>query len=67
MGIADRAMPPGQHVHLDFAAPDGVVAQVITTQEVAYEGEAVYDAYRVITVHCGDKTLAEIADIPTAQ
>ena len=67
MGIADRAMPPGQHVHLDFKTPDGMVAQVITSQEVAYKGDAAYEAYRVIRVHCGDKTLAEITEIPVAR
>ena len=66
-GIADRAMPPGVHFHLDFAAPDGMVAQVITTDEVAYEGEATYPAYRVIYVHCGDEKLAEIGEVPIAQ
>ncbi len=67
VGIADRAMPPGQHMHLDFTAPDGMVAQVVTPVEVAYEGEATYKEYRMIRVKCGDETLAEIADVPVAQ
>ena len=66
VGAADRMMPPGQHMHLSFSAPDGVVAQVITTQDVDYVGEATYPEYRVIYVHCGDQQLAEITDIPTA-
>jgi len=66
MGIADRAMPPGQHVHLEFTPPDGIVTQVITTQEVSYEGEAAHQAYRVIYVHCSDETLAEIVNVPIA-
>ncbi len=66
VGIADRAMPPGVHFHLDFSAPEGMVTQVVTTESVAYEDEAAYPAYRVIYVHCGEETLAEITDIPTA-
>ncbi len=66
IGAADRMIPPGQHMHLSFAAPDAVVTQVITTENVAYEGEATYPEYRVIYVHCGDAQLAEISDITTA-
>lgn len=67
VGIADRALPPGQHMHLDFTAPDGMVAQVITSVDVAYEGEATYAEYRMIRVKCGDRALAEITDVPVAQ
>ena len=67
VGISDRALPPGQHLHLDFTAPDGVVAQVVTPMEVAYQGEAAFDAYRMILVKCGDKRLAEILDVPVAR
>lgn len=66
VGAADRMMPPGQHMHLSFEAPDGVVIQVITTENIAYEGEATYPEYRVIYVHCGGAQLAEITEIPTA-
>ncbi len=67
VGIADRAYPPGQHMHLDFTAPDGVVAQVVTPVEVAYEGEATYKEYRMIRVKCGREKLTEITDVPVAQ
>lgn len=66
VGIADRAMPPGQHMHVSFAPPDGMVTQVVTRQDVEYAGPAEYPAYRVIYVHCGDQRLAEITDIPVA-
>ena len=66
-GIADRAYPPGQHMHLEFTAPDGPVAQVVTTMDVAYQGEADFDAYRMILVKCGEKRLAEILEVPVAQ
>ncbi len=67
VGAADRMNPPGQHMHLDFTAPDGMVAQVITPMSVRYEGDAAYPEYRKIVVHCGDDTLAEIDDVPVAQ
>ncbi len=67
LGPTDRAMPPGQTLNLAFAAPTDMVAQVLTTQEIAYEGEAVYSTYRVIRVVCGETLLAEITDIETAQ
>jgi hypothetical protein len=67
VGAADRMMPPGQHMHLEFEAPDGVVAQVITPMEIRYEGKATYPEYRKVVVHCGEKTLAEIDQIMVAE
>jgi len=67
VGLADRALPPGQHMHLDFTAPDGMVTQVITSADVAYKGEATYTEYRMILVKCGGEVLAEITDVPVAQ
>lgn len=66
VGAADRMMPPGQHIHIDFAAPEGVVAQVVTPTQIVYEGEATYPQYRQIIVHCGDQALATITEIPVA-
>ncbi len=66
LGVADRALPPGQHMHLDFTAPDGIVTQVVTTMDVAYQDKAAFDAYRMILVRCGGEVLAEISDVPTA-
>lgn len=66
VGLADRALPPGQHMHLDFSAPDGVVTQVVTSVDVAYTGEATYAEYRMILVKCGGDVLAEITDVPVA-
>ena len=64
LGIADRAMPPGQHVHLDFIAPDGMTAQVVTPTQVTFSQETPFTEYRQITLHCGDQVLAVIKDIP---
>ena len=67
IGAADRMMPPGVRFHLSFEKPDGIVSQVISTESIAYKGEASYPDYRVIYVMCGERTLAEINEIPTAQ
>ena len=67
VGAADRMMPPGQHLHLEFAPPDGMVAQVITEMDVRYEGDATYPEYRVVFVHCGDDQTAEISPVLVAQ
>ena len=64
LGITDRAMPPGQHVHLDFIAPDGMTAQVVTRTQVTFSQETPFTEYRQITLHCGDQVLAVIKDIP---
>ena len=65
-GIADRALPPGQRMHLDFSPPEGIVTQVITPQTITYAQKATYSAYRVIYIVCGEETIAEITDIQTA-
>ena len=65
-GPSDRAMPPGQRFTLSFSPPDGMVTQVITPMNVAYQGDAAYPEYRVIYIICGDEQLAEITEIPTA-
>jgi len=63
VGAADRMMPPGQHLHLEFTPPDGVVAQVITEMDVRYEGDAAYPEYRAVYVHCGDDVSMEISPV----
>ena len=65
-GATDRANPPGQHVHLEVTPPSGMVAQVITTEDVHYSGEAAYPEYRSIHVHCGDYARMEITPVPVA-
>ena len=62
-GIADRAMPPGVRYILEVSAPTEPVIQVLTPEEVAYDGPALSYGYRVIYVLCGDQVLAEITDI----
>lgn len=64
-GPADRAMPPSQRFRLVAAAPEGMVAQVITPTPVKYREKATYPAYRSIIVLCGDQALATITEIPT--
>lgn len=66
-GMADRSAIPMQRLHLAVSPPDGMVAQVITTEAVRYEGPAIAQNYRAVVVMCGDEQLVEIADVTTAQ
>ena len=66
-GATDRAMPPGQRIHLSFKAPEGVVAQVVTTQHLTYLIPTDQSAYRFVAVYCGGEPLAEIADVTLAE
>lgn len=63
LGASDRAMPPGQFVHLDLTAPEGLVAQVVTATTVALESPGAYPEYRSVSVLCGDKSIAVIAPV----
>jgi len=63
-GPADRSAVPTQQLILDLAAPNAMVAQVITTQTVRYEGRAIAERYRAIVITCAGQRLAEITDIP---
>lgn len=63
LGPADRRQPPAQLVDIAFKAPDGPVAQVIATEALAFETEAVYPAYRALKIRCGETLLAEITEI----
>jgi len=64
-GASDRAMPPGQFVHLVLAAPEGLVARVVTTTVVAGETPGAYTDYRSVTVLCGEQSLTTIAPVGT--
>lgn len=66
-GMADRSMVPTQRLHLTAAAPEGMVAQVITTETVRYEGPAIAKEYRAVMVVCGDEVIADITDVMTAE
>jgi len=48
---------------LELLPPEGMVAQMIDTVTVDYEGAATYPEYRSILVRCGDQVLAAIVDI----
>ena len=66
-GMADRSAIPVQRLHLSAAPPDGMVAQVVTSESVRYEGPAIAKQYRGVTVMCGDAVIAEITDVTTAE
>lgn len=67
VGPLDRRLPPAQRVVLEFAAPDGMVAQVLTTEDVQVSFPALAASYRAVIIVCGDETLAEITEIDTVQ
>jgi len=66
-GFADRALPPGLRFKLTATPPDGIVAQVITTEQVNYSGETPYREIRAVYVSCGDKKLAEISPVSVVE
>ena len=66
-GMADRSAIPMQRLHLTATPPDGMAAQVITTETVRYEGPAIAENYRAVAVMCGEVLLADITDVVTAQ
>lgn len=63
LGASDRAMPPGQIVHLDLTAPEGLVAQVVTATPVALESPGAYPQYASVAILCGDSSIAVIAPV----
>ncbi|WP_375207202.1 hypothetical protein [Hyphococcus sp.] len=66
-GMADRSMTPVQRLILNLTPPDGMVAQVITTETVKYEGPALVENYGGVIVMCGGAPLAEITDVTVAR
>ncbi len=66
-GMADRSAIPTQRLHLTATPPDGMVAQVITTETVRYDGPAIAKNYSGVMVMCGGELLAEITEIMTAE
>jgi hypothetical protein len=66
-GMADRSMTPVQRLMLTVTPPDGMVAQVITTESVHYEGPALVKTYGGVIVMCGGSPLAEIDDVTVAE
>lgn len=66
-GAADRSATPVQQLILELTPPSGPVAQVLTTQNVRYQGPAISMQYRAVRIMCGGQMLAEITDVPVAQ
>lgn len=52
---------------LNVTPPSGMVAQVLTTESVRYQGPAISMQYRGVRIMCGGKMLTEITDVPVAQ
>ena len=66
-GAADRSATPVQRLMLTATPPDGMVAQVITTEPVRYDGPAIAKLYRGILVMCGGSVLADLPDVSIAE
>jgi hypothetical protein len=56
-----------QRLTLTATPPDGMTAQVITSEQVKYEGPAITKMYRGILVMCGGGVLADIPDVSIAE
>jgi hypothetical protein len=63
-GAADRSATPVQQLILNITPPSGMVAQVITTETVNYQGPTIAQSYRGVTIRCAGQTLAEITEVP---
>lgn len=63
LGAADRAMPPGQIVHLDLTPPEGLVTQVVTPTPVELQSPGAYPEYRSVAILCGGNSIADIAPV----
>ena len=66
VGPMDRSMTPALRLKIVPQKPDGMATMAITREDVHYTGPVAGAGYRSITVTCGDKTLAEIAEVPDA-
>ncbi|GJL92368.1 hypothetical protein [Hyphococcus sp.] len=62
-GAADRSATPVQRLMLTVTPPDAMTTQVITSEQVKYEGAAIAKMYRGILVICGGRVLADLPDV----
>ena len=67
VSAADRSATPVQRLLLTATPPDGMAAQVITTETVRYQGPAIAKLYKGILVMCGARVLADIPDVSIAE
>ncbi len=67
VGAADRSATPVQRLLLTATPPDGMAAQVITTETVRYQGPAIAKLYKGILIMCGARVLADIPDVSIAE
>lgn len=64
LGRADRSAIPVQQLILDLTPPSGMVTQVVHTETVSHRSPAIAARYRGVTVVCGERAIAEIAEVP---
>ncbi|MEM6413143.1 MAG: hypothetical protein AAF720_00610 [Pseudomonadota bacterium] len=67
LGPTDRAIPPGQVIHLAFSAPIGMVTTIVTDTPVRFELPTPIKSYRHVTIVCGGTVLAKIEPVDVAQ
>ncbi|WOI52546.1 hypothetical protein [Parvularcula sp. LCG005] len=66
-GVADRSATPRQTLMLELTPPDGMVTQVVTTEQIDYSGPALAPSYRAIVITCQGETIAEVTDVSETQ
>lgn len=62
-GVTDRMNPPSLRLHLSATPPEGMVIQAIASVPVKINLETPIHEFRSVAIFCGDKKLAEIADV----
>lgn len=65
-GPMDRSAVPALRLKLVPVKPDGMVMQVLSTEEVHYSAPALSSGYSRVVIGCGSQTLGEITEITDA-
>lgn len=63
VGPTDRSATPALRLRLVATKPDSMVNQVITTEEVKYEGPVLGAGISRVIIGCGTVTIGEVKDV----
>ncbi len=63
VGPMDRSATPALRLRLSAAKPDGMVNQVITTEEVKYEGPVPGAGISRVIIGCGTVSIGEVRNV----
>lgn len=66
-GITDRAAPPAVRIHILAQAPEGIVTQVLSTEQLEASFATPLQLYRAVKVYCGDTLIADIPKVALAR